>query len=150
MSCWFFSPTLYWTPSLDSEVGAPYVANGAEVLGQALLDLASFSARVAFHAFPFALIAAVAATGHGGHPAEALMAYQDRVIMAFTPLLSLATFGALLRGAGRAINHRYAAFLALYKTALSDWNRDSKRELSAYDFSFSAWPAEFSAIEEND
>ncbi len=141
-----FSPVLYWVPG--GGLGSPYPANGLEFVAQGVLDAALFCARLCYHLAPYAVVAA-AASGAGQDETKWDLLldpdWRGTAVAVAAVLVPAVLIAAAARAAGRALNPHYRQFHAVYRDALDNWTRDSKDRLSAYDFSFNAWPVEFTA-----
>ena len=58
--------------------------------------------------------------------------------------LGLLVVGALfLRALGRITNPAYRQFISILSNAKRDYTVSSKKEVSQYDFEFSAWPVDW-------
>lgn len=140
----FFGPQLLRLNFRNGLV-TDYQPVAAENIGNTIITSVSCAARILVYASPIVLPFALRQGW------ISLNLQESSSIPKFVTGLGLLVVGALfLRALGRITNPAYRQFISILSNAKRDYTVSSKKEVSQYDFEFSAWPVDWDSRLEGD
>nr|CAH0103169.1 unnamed protein product [Daphnia galeata] len=140
IKCLFFGPRLIKVYGCSERNALTYLPSGAEKLGDGFLKLMNWSIRLGIYTSPLVIWVL--------HKKNLLGYDGFHSLIRFTAICTfLCSISLAARAFGRFRNPHYVKFITHLEVAQNNYNSNTKKFLSQYDFDFSAWPVDYDAKE---